>query len=63
MQAGSYHWTGVRYRHGENLTDGMWASVLMEIERRGTQWVVTRLDRNREELPESAIGLRILGTD
>lgn len=54
-------WRGTRFRHGENLTGGMWASVLLEIERRGDQWIVTRLDRNRESLPESELGLRHLG--
>ncbi len=34
----------------------MWASVVMEAERRGDQWIVTRLDRRKESLPESEIG-------
>jgi hypothetical protein len=54
-------WGGLRFRHGENLTGGMWASVVLEIERRGSQWILTRLDRNRESLPESELGLRRLG--
>jgi hypothetical protein len=41
-------WPGLRFRWSENLTDAMWASVVVEIERRGDQWVVTRLDRNAE---------------
>jgi hypothetical protein len=51
------HWPGLRFRFGENH-DGMFASVLTEIERRGDQWVVIRLDRNREPLPESELGLQ-----
>jgi hypothetical protein len=53
-------WNGLRYRWAENLTDSMWASVAVEIERRGSQWVVTRLDRNREALPEADTGFREL---
>jgi hypothetical protein len=47
------HWPGLRFRWAENLTDSMWASVVVEIERRGEQWIVTRLDRNREPLSET----------
>jgi hypothetical protein len=31
-----------------------------EIERRGGQWIVTRLDRNREPLPDGETGFRAL---
>lgn len=41
-------WPGLRFRWSENLTDAMWASVVVEIERRGDQWVVTRLDRSAQ---------------
>lgn len=41
-------WPGLRFRWSENLTDAMWASVVVEIERRGEQWIVTRLDRRAE---------------
>jgi hypothetical protein len=41
-------WAGLRFRWSENLHDSMWASVVVEIERRGEQWVVTRLDRNAQ---------------
>ena len=51
-------WPGLRFRWAENLTDGMWASVAVEIERRGEQWIVTRLDRNREPLDDT--GFRAL---
>ncbi len=43
-------WEGRRFRFGENLTDGMWASVVTEIERRASEWVVTAIDRRREPL-------------
>ena len=46
-------WPGLRFRWAENLDGGMWASVVVEIERRGEQWIVTRLDRNRETVAET----------
>jgi hypothetical protein len=52
-------WPGLKVRHAENTPGGMWASVVIDIERRGGEWVVTRLDRNREALREPA-GLRVL---
>jgi len=51
---------GMRFRWSENPIDGMWASIVMEIERRGEQWIVTRLDRNREALPDGETGFRAL---
>ena len=52
--------SGMRFGHGENLEGGMWASVWMEIERRGDQWIVTRLDRNSTRLESSKVGLQRL---
>jgi hypothetical protein len=46
-------WPGLRFRWAENLEGGMWASVIVEVERRGEQWIVVRLDRNREPLVET----------
>ena len=46
-------WPGRRFRWAENLDGGMWASVVVEIERRGTQWIVTRLDRNATPVSET----------
>ena len=54
------NWAGLRFRWSENLTDSMWASVVVEIERRGEQWVVTRLDRNREALDTDETGFQQL---
>lgn len=53
-------WPGLRYRWSENLSDSMWASVIVEIERRGPQWIITRLDRNREALPAAETGFQKL---
>jgi hypothetical protein len=49
---------GTRFRWSENLENGMWAAVIVEIERRGEQWIVTRLDRLKEPLSET--GFRAL---
>ncbi len=43
-------WPGLRFRWADNLADAMWASVVVEIERRDDQWIITRLDRNRDSL-------------
>jgi hypothetical protein len=51
---------GMRFRWAENVSGGMWTSVVVEIERRGEQWVVTRLDRNRDSLPGDETGFRML---
>jgi len=51
-------WDGLRFRWAENLRDAMWASVVVEIERRGGKWIVTRLDRNRDAVVET--GFRML---
>lgn len=46
-------WKGLRFRWAENLADSMWASVIVEVERRDDQWIVVRLDRNKEKLEET----------
>jgi hypothetical protein len=53
-------WAGSKFRYTENLTEGMWASVWLEIERRGDQWVVTRLDRRRESAAATETGFKQL---
>lgn len=45
-------WPGMRFRWSENLESGMWASVVIEVERRGAQWIVVRIDRNRERIED-----------
>jgi hypothetical protein len=50
---------GMRFRWAENH-DGYFASAVTEIERRGEEWVVVRLDRNREALPDGEVGFRRL---
>lgn len=47
-------WGGLKVRHAENTPGTMWESVVIEIERRGPDWVVTRLDRNSMPLEEQA---------
>ena len=56
----SDRWSEVVARHGENLGPGaMWASVTIEIERRGSEWIVTRLDRSSDPLPSESTGLHV----
>ena len=45
--------SGTKFRWSENLDESMWASVIVEVERRGESWVVTRLDRLKEPLAET----------
>ena len=52
-----HSWPGAHVRHAENTPEGMWASVVIELERRADEWIVTRLDRNNA--PVSETGLRI----
>ena len=54
--SGSAPADGMKFRWAENH-GGYFASAITEIERRGEAWVVTRLDRSREPLPESDCGL------
>ena len=51
---------GTKFRWAENH-DGFFASAITEIERRGDQWVVTRLERSKEPLPEEELGLKQVG--
>jgi len=45
-------WPGRKFRWSENVEGGMWASVTLEIERRGDAWVVTRIDRSNDKVAE-----------
>jgi hypothetical protein len=53
-------WPGAIFRWSENVTGGTWASVVLEVERRGAQWIVIRIDRFPEPLPESEVGFRVV---
>jgi len=53
-------WPGRKFRWSENVEGGMWVSVCVEIERRGDQWVVTRLDRSNERTADP--GFRALSS-
>jgi hypothetical protein len=60
VERGTAPMNGMRFRWSENPTDGMWASIVTEVERRDDQWIVARLDRNRERLPDDETGFRAL---
>lgn len=51
-------WPGRKFRWSENVEGGMWASITLEIERRGAEWAVTRIDRSAEILDD--VGFRDL---
>lgn len=51
-------WSGMRFRHAENVTDSQWKSVVIEIERGNGEWIVTEIDRRPE--PLSDVGLSIV---
>jgi hypothetical protein len=53
-------WPGTKFGYAENLTGGMWAAIRLEVERRGDEWAVTRLDRLREPLPRGETGFVVL---
>jgi len=51
-------WSGLRIRHAENTPNAKgWNSVVIEIERRNGEWIVTDIDRRQEVLNE--LGLSI----
>jgi len=53
-------WPGRKFRWSENVEGGMWASVILEVERRGDGWVVTRIDRSPTRAAEEDCGFRPL---
>ncbi|PYQ60274.1 MAG: hypothetical protein DMF58_08805 [Acidobacteria bacterium] len=51
-------WNGLRIQHAENTPNAKgWKSVVIEIERRDGNWIVTDIDRRPEVLSE--VGLSI----
>ncbi len=53
-------WTGMKVRHAENTPGGPWSSVVIDIERRGGEWIVTQIDRRFEPLPPGIVELSII---
>lgn len=51
-------WGGLRFRWTENTNGGFWTSVILEVERQGENWVVTRLDRSSDRQPDEGTGFR-----
>ena len=51
-------WAGARFAWRENVADPQyWTSVILEVERRGAEWIVTRLDRSNDTIQEHELGL------
>ena len=53
-------WAGMKVRHAENTPGGPWVSVIIDIERRNGEWIVTQIDRRFEALAADQVGLSIL---
>ena len=54
-------WNGARFAWRENVAEpNYWTSVVVEVERRGGDWVVTRLDRSNDTIAGDELGLRAL---
>ena len=49
-------WPGRKFRWSENVEGGVWASVIIEVERRDDDWIVTRIDRSAERIED--VGFR-----
>lgn len=49
-------WNGQRFGWGEDVDSPWWKSVYIEIERRGKEWVVTRIDRSNDPIDPSKRG-------
>ena len=49
-------WSGMRIRHAENTPNAKgWKSVVIEIERRDGEWIVTDIDRRPEVLTQTGL--------
>ena len=53
-------WPGSRFRFIQNVEDGPWAAIWVELERRGDEWLVVKIDRFEERFPEEETGFRVL---
>ena len=49
-------WPGLRFGWGEDVDSPFWKSVYIEIERRGDDWIVTRIDRSNDPIAPSKRG-------
>lgn len=49
-------WNGLRFGWGEDVDSPWWKSVYIEIERRGEDWVVTRIDRSNDPIDPAKRG-------
>jgi hypothetical protein len=54
-------WNGARFAWRENVAEPKyWTSVILEVERRGNDWVVTRLDRSNDSIDEQELGFHAM---
>ncbi|PYQ54041.1 MAG: hypothetical protein DMF59_00085 [Acidobacteria bacterium] len=51
-------WSGLRIQHAENTPNAQgWKSVVIEIERRDGQWIVTDIDRRPDVVTEPGLSI------
>ena len=51
-------WSGLRIRHAENTPNAKgWKSVVIEIERRDGQWIVTDIDRRPDPVIDLGLSM------
>ncbi len=53
-------WDNCRFGFGENVVSDVWKSVFIEVERRGSDWVVMNIDRRKELISEADRGLVVV---
>lgn len=53
-------WDGCRFGFGQDVVSEVWKSVFLEVERRGSDWVVTKIDRRKTPLDQSEQGLVVM---
>ena len=53
-------WSGSRFGWGEEVDSPYWKSVYLEVERRGADWVITKIDRLNESLEEARKGFVVI---
>ncbi|MDB5105275.1 MAG: hypothetical protein JWP91_2964 [Fibrobacteres bacterium] len=53
-------WEGSRFGYGAGGGSGPFKAVITEVERKKGDWVVVRLDRRKEALPDADAGFKVV---
>ncbi len=51
-------WEDRGFSYGENVHTPYWAAIFFEVHRRDGDWVLTRMDRLKDDLPAEKLGLQ-----